>query len=59
MENNAKIKNIIKYIAIIIFSFIGLYFAYYLGLKEREKRRKRGKEMNPNPQSPYLKIIIK
>ena len=45
MENNERIKNIIKYIAIIIFSLAALYFTYYLGLKAREKRRKRANEM--------------
>ena len=41
MENNERIKNIIKYIAIIIFSLAALYFTYYLGLKARERRRRR------------------
>ena len=45
MENNEKIKKIIKYIGIIIISFGALYFAYYIGLKAREKRRKRANEM--------------
>ena len=45
MENNEKIKKIIKYIGIILISFGALYSAYYIGLKAREKRRKRANEM--------------
>ena len=40
-----KEKEIIKYIGIILISLGALYFAYYIGLKAREKRRKRANEM--------------
>jgi len=45
MENYTKIKTIIKYIGIILISLGALYAAYYIGLKAREKRRKRANEM--------------
>ena len=45
MEDHSKIKTIIKYIGIILISLGALYFAYYIGLKAREKRRKRANEM--------------
>ena len=41
-KKNGKIKNIIICLGIIC---VGLYFAYHIGLKEREKRRKRANEM--------------
>ena len=44
-KNNGKIKNVIICIGIILIVCIGLYIAYYIGLKEREKRRKRANEM--------------
>ena len=44
-EKSGKIKNIIICIGIILIVLAGLYMAYYIGLKEREKRRKRANEM--------------
>ena len=45
MEKNLKIKKIIKYIGITLISLGSLYFSYYIGLKARERRRKRANEM--------------
>ena len=45
IENNNRLVNVIKYIGVILISFIALYFAYYIGLKARERRRKRANEM--------------
>ena len=44
-ENNNRLVNVIKYIGVILISFIALYFAYYIGLRARERRRKRANEM--------------
>ena len=43
--NRISFHRIIKYVIIFLLSFGGLYCAYYIGLKARERRRKKANEL--------------
>ena len=57
-ENNKRIKNVIKIITIIILSIYALFIAYYIGLKAKERRRKRANEMKDDDYE-YIPEITK